>query len=145
MVITMKRVRQSKVSTIGAMQVGNFEVFTLEDPHRDVKVKGDTRIPAGRYKIKLRDEGGMTNTYRKMFGADWHKGMLWLQDVPNFEFIYIHVGNSPKDTLGCILVGMSASNDYVHRSRDAYRAIYPPIRDAILAGEEVIIEVEDER
>ena len=38
-----------------------FLAYTLEDEQRDVKVWGETRIPAGTYKLKLREEGGFHN------------------------------------------------------------------------------------
>ena len=46
-----------------------FLCFTLEDEARDEKVKGETRIPAGTYKIKLRNEGGYHNRYVKKYGS----------------------------------------------------------------------------
>jgi hypothetical protein len=108
-----------------------------------VKVPGETRIPAGTYQIKLRPEGGMNAKYAARFPAD-HRGMLWLQDVPGFEWVYIHIGNTDDDTLGCILVGDTANIEgTLARSEQAYRRIYGTISNAILAGEPVSITVED--
>lgn len=145
MIVQVFRTRSTKFSTIGRLLVDGIEVVTLEDPPQKTKVYGNTRIPAGRYRMTLRDDGGMTVRYRKRFGDDWHKGMLWIRDIPEFEYVYIHIGNRHQDTLGCILVGMTASQDFIGRSVDAYRQVYPLIRDAILAGEDVMIEIEDEK
>ena len=63
----------------------NFLCYTLEDEKRVLKVKGETRVPAGIYQISLRKEGGFHQKYKKRYGAS-HKGMLHVTNVPNFEF-----------------------------------------------------------
>ena len=68
---------------------GEFECYGLEDEYRDVKVMHETCIPEGEYKIELRTEGGFHSRYVAKYG-DFHKGMLWLQDVPGFTYILIH-------------------------------------------------------
>ena len=123
-----------------------FLCYTIEDEYRKNKVAGETRIPEGKYDIKLRTEGGFHNRYKDKFGNDFHKGMLWLQDVPNFEYILIHIGNTDDDTAGCILVGDTAesnvTNDgFIGSSTAAYKRIYPDIVAAIEAGEKVFIRV----
>ena len=80
-----------------------FMCYTLEDEHRDEKVMSETRIPAGEYEIKLRTVGGFNDKYSRRF-KDIHKGMLWLQDVPNFKWVLIHCGNTDEHTAGCLLV-----------------------------------------
>ena len=129
MKITLKREQHSSKSTIGYMNVGNYRVVTLEDGKREHKVWGETCIPAGTYELKLRTKGGMTQRYAKRYAN--HRGMIWLRHVPDFEFVYIHVGNTPADTLGCILVGLSAGEDVIYDSRKAYEAIYETIAYAI--------------
>lgn len=121
---------------------GEFKCFILEDGFNEIKIPGETRIDPGEYEIKLRTEGGMHQKYLKKFGPEFHKGMLWLQDVPKFEWIYIHIGNKPKDTLGCLLTGFIAdcTRNEIGRSTDAYKLMYPIIADAILSGETVIIK-----
>lgn len=120
--------------------------FSLEDEHREVKVAGETRIPAGTYRIKLRTEGGMHERYKKHYGAR-HKGMLWLQNVPGFTFIYIHPGNLPADTAGCILTGEGLSvlrGEFAAvNSKPAYFRIYDRLVEAIEDGEHTDIVVLD--
>ncbi len=125
---------------------GVFECYTLEDEYRDVKVMHETCIPEGEYEIKLRTEGGFHNRYLKRYGADFHKGMLWLQDVPQFTWILIHTLNDSTQTSGCLGVG-SAQQDLdldakglITQSRDAYMRLYPKVRDAILSGDNVTIK-----
>ena len=119
----------------------DFRAYTLEDEFRTKKVYGETRIADGRYPVTLRTEGGFHNKYLKKYGSDFHKGMLWVRDVPEFEYILIHIGNDDDDTAGCLLVGSTADKDrgFIGASGNAYKDIYPEIADAILRGEEVFI------
>lgn len=121
-----------------------FLCATLEDERRDVKVPGETRIPAGRYEILLRHEGGLTEKYQAKF-PDMHKGMLWLQGVPGFDWIYIHVGNTANDSEGCILVGntLDLKHGMLGESVNAYKHIYPLLSQELLHGNQVFITIED--
>ena len=129
--------------------VRKFLCYTLEDEHRDVKVMGETRIPAGTYNIEFRTVGGYHSRELKRYGSPFHKGMLELQDVPNFKYILIHAGNTDEQTAGCILVGDSQTNNdiktdgFIGSSRNAYKRIYPLIRDELMAGAKVEIEIID--
>jgi len=122
--------------------------YTLEDQYQESKIYGETRIPMGIYDITLRAEGGYHDKYKKRYGS-MHKGMLWLRNVEDFKYIYIHTGNSDDHTKGCILVGYHSllnvddGKGFLTMSRDAYTDIYPQIADAILSGEGVRIKVMD--
>lgn len=123
-----------------------FQCYTLEDQYNEPKIPGETRIPVGRYQIKLRTEGGMHGRYGQRF--PWHKGMLWLQNVPDFEWIYIHVGNKDDDSEGCILTGDGQISNVTERGQvtssvAAYTRLYHRIVAALDAGEEVWITIED--
>lgn len=143
MKLLLQRLPQHAECTLGGLSVdGLFQCFALEDVHRDVKVIGKTRIPAGTYDIKLRAEGGMHERYVALYPE--HRGMLWLQDVPGFEWVYLHTGNSQDDTDGCILLGDTAlATGRVIESVKAYRRVYGVVSNAILAGEPTTIAVED--
>ncbi len=122
----------------------NFLCYTLEDERRVLKVKGETRVPAGTYKIELRKEGGFHARYDKKYPGI-HRGMLHITDVPNFEYILIHTGNTDEHTAGCLIVGDAQENNlllpdgFVGKSVNAYKRIYPSIAKAIGQGEEVTI------
>ena len=125
---------------------GIFECFTLEDEVRlDKKVMSETAIPLGEYEIKLRTEGGFHSKYTARYG-DMHKGMLWLQDVPDFKWILIHVGNTDESTAGCLLLGETqqdldkGKDGFIGGSGDAYKKMYPKVAEAILSGEKVTIQ-----
>lgn len=146
MLLELKRYASSADSTGGLLFIdGKFCCFVCEDEYRDVKIAGETRIPAGTFTIKLRNAGGMTKKYAARYS--FHKGMLHLQDVPGFEYVYIHVGNTDDDSLGCLLVGMSAhraaGENTVGGSSNAYKMIYPRIAKALLDGESVSIIIAD--
>jgi hypothetical protein len=121
-----------------------FLAYTLEDEYRDEKKFGETRIPEGTYKLGLRKVGGYHTKYSKRF-SDIHIGMLHVLDVPNFEYILIHCGNTDEHTAGCLLVGDSQENNqitkdgFIGKSTQAYRRIYPDIANAIDCGEDVTI------
>jgi len=122
----------------------HFLCYTLEDERRALKVRGETRVPAGTYKIELRKEGGFHNRYTKKYPGI-HRGMLHITDVPNFEYILIHTGNTDEHTAGCLIVGDAQENNiilpdgFVGKSVNAYKRIYPSIAKAIEQGEEVTI------
>lgn len=148
--LLLQRLSHDSDSTIGALRVnGVDECYTVEDQPRKEKVQGETRIPAGVYKLKLRTVGGFHERMLAKYGPVFHKGMLWLQDVPGFQFILIHTGNTDKDTEGCIIVGQTVNPNgrgggTLSNSRVAYDRLYPMVRDAVLRGEDVEIEVVDD-
>ena len=121
-----------------------FLCYTLEDEHRDEKVAGETRIPAGEYPITFRRIGGFHDKYASRFRTI-HKGMLWVRDVPNFEYILIHCGNTDDDTSGCLLLGDTQENNqekpegFVGHSTRSYFRVYPYIASALERKEEVTI------
>lgn len=100
--LTLYRVRFLENRTVGQLYLdGEFQCFTLEDKVREVpgqavekwKVKGETAIPQGSYRIALERS--------LKFGPD----TITLRNVPGFSYIRIHSGNTEADTEGCILVG----------------------------------------
>ena len=125
-----------------------FLCYSLEDEYRNDKVMHETRVPAGTYQIKLRKEGGFNARYTKKYG-NFHKGMLHVQDVPGFEYILIHTGNTDEHTSGCLIVGDSQENNqlmkpgFIGKSVQAYKRIYTPIAEALEKGEEVTITYVD--
>lgn len=136
-------------STNGVLYIDDeFACFTLEDEQREIKVQGETAIPLGIYQIEFRTVGGFHTKYAKRF-SDIHEGMLELQDVPNFQYILIHCGNTDEHTAGCILLGDSQENNvllkdgFIGKSTQAYKRIYPRIAKALKNNEKVEIEIVD--
>ena len=147
MKLDVVRTQFGKDATNGMLFVdGVFECFTLEDEVRDIKVMSETAIPLGEYEIKFRNIGGFDTKYKARYGSTFHKGMLELQDVPNFKYILIHTGNSDQHTAGCLLIGETqqdldkGKDGFVGGSGDAYKKFYPKVRDALIAKEKVTIK-----
>ena len=126
-----------------------FLSYTLEDEYREEKIMAETRVPAGTYNITLRTEGGFNQKYNERFGTDFNKGMLWVRNVPGFEYILIHIGNTDEDTAGCLLVGDTQNNNqitkdgFIGSSTSNYKRIYPPIAEVIENGGLVTITYTD--
>lgn len=106
MKFTLERIALRDTYTIGKLYLdGVYFCDTLEDPVRDYnkdgdlddpgekKVWGETAIPYGTYKVKL------------SYSPKFKRILPRLFDVPHFEGILIHRGNTAKDSHGCILVG----------------------------------------
>lgn len=140
------RVLSDADSTVSEVFVDGERVcFGLEDEHRDEKVAGETRIPAGIYQVGVRIAGGFHSRYARRF-KDIHKGMLHVLDVPDFEWILIHCGNTDEHTAGCLLLGRDAITTHgamrLIDSTGAYRGLYQRVIDAALAGD-LTIEYRD--
>ena len=125
-----------------------FLCFGLEDEFREVKVAGETRIPAGVYKIGIRRVGGFHSKYQERF-PEFHVGMLQVMNVPNFEYILIHCGNTDEHTAGCLLVGEDINTTYgnmrLSNSTGAYTRLYKAVIEAALADDLTIEYIDNDR
>jgi uncharacterized protein DUF5675 len=150
MLITVDRYLSNSDATLSRISVdGDFICYGLEDGYREEKVYGETRITAGEYEITLRTEGGFHKRYSEdeRFDKKFHKGMLWVRDVPDFEFILIHIGNFVRDTLGCLLVGerRDETSFQVIRSVSAYKKLYAKVVKAAKSGDLRIHYIDNDR
>lgn len=130
MKLSLKRKQGQTGFTDGILRIDGFRFCeTLEDQERPVKIYGATAIPKGTYKVII--------TYSNRF----KRKMPLLLNVPNFEGIRIHSGNTASDSSGCILVGEYLTDGYVKNSRITYNKLYPRIKATLDAGKEVTIEI----
>ena len=104
--------------TIGKLFVdGIFYCYTLEDKVRDIKIPNETAIPCGTYQVIID------------FSNRFQKDMPHILNVPNYEGIRIHSGNTDKDTDGCILVGLDwIKGDLITRSKEAYVILFKELQ-----------------
>jgi hypothetical protein len=131
MLMTLLREPSDAGATIGRLSIdGRHECYTCEDVVRNgPKVHGQTAIPAGRYRIVV--------THSPRFG----RRLPLLLDVPGFEGIRIHAGNTANDTEGCILPGLGRLRASVTQSRIAFEQLFSKIDAALNGGEDVWIEI----
>ena len=143
MLITIDRAWKKDGYTISRLYV-NGELFgcnTLEDADRGLrqdmqieeikkkKVYGQTAIPRGSYECVYT----YSNRFKKMLPL--------LKDVPGFDGIRIHSGNSSKDTEGCILVGLNLKKGMVLNSREWTNKLVSKMKEAWNRKELVIIVI----
>lgn len=150
--LELYRYSSQKESTLGVMFLVDpktlkkeFLCYTLEDEYRKNKIYGKTRIPAKQYYVELRKEGGYNEKYKKRFN-EIHEGMLHITNVPNFNWILIHCGNTDDNTDGCILVGDSSEQNvtkdgFIGSSTNCYKRIYPKILSIIKKQKNLIIKI----
>jgi hypothetical protein len=146
--LTILRYLDDGETTLGLIFLRNkFFAYTLEDTHNEVKVAKKTRIPAGVFPIDFyRIETDLTKKYRRIYG-DWFDYHLEIKDIPNFQNVYIHVGNTHENTDGCILIadGVSAgTSKSLQYSRNAYERFYKTISALLKSNEPVTIQILNE-
>ncbi len=129
MELLIRRTDYSEESTIGELSVDSqFECYTLEDKVRPVKIAGKTAIPAGRYEIVINQS--------QRFG----RLLPLFLNVPNFEGVRIHPGNTAADTEGCILVGRTKKDNSIGESRLAFDALFQKMK-AASEVEKIFVEI----
>lgn len=148
MEITVERKWKRPGYTVGVVEVdgkrwgdGVRWCSSLEDTDRGLsqamgdaeirrrKVAGRTAIPTGRYRVKT--------TYSPRFG----KRLPLLENVPGFDGVRIHAGNTAADTAGCILLGENSAKGKVLNSRYWCARMQALIEKAERKGERVWIEI----
>lgn len=150
MKLLLKRMAKMEKYTIGKLYIdGEYFADTLEDTDRNltstmskdkiakVKVYGKTAIPTGTYVVDM-------NTVSPKFGkrswAQPYGGKVpRLQDVPGYEGVLIHPGNTADDTSGCILVGRNKVKGQVVESQDTFKAL---MKILVKAKDEITITIE---
>lgn len=136
---------------------GQIFGFGVEDEIRAIKVKGETAIPFGTYKLSLRQSPKFSDSfywngskliekkdYLKLTNkAGWIKhDLIWVTNVPGFEYVLIHWGNSDLDTDGCYIVGSGIGvingREGVVNSRKHYIKLYEKVYPLIKQGGQLI-------
>lgn len=128
--LQLKRRYNGEGYTIGSLSIdGQYFCDTLEDAVRQVKVYGKTAIPFGTYNIIL--------------NVSPHFGRILprLIDVPQFEGVLIHRGNTAEDTAGCILVGENKVKGKVINSTPYEIGLVKMMQEALDRGEKITIEI----
>lgn len=139
MKLKLERDASGLTCTLGSLFVDDeFECFTLEDVVRELpgvpveqwKVKGATAIPLGVYAVVL------------TFSNRFQKVLPILLDVPGFEGVRIHSGNTDVDTEGCILVGQEQGSESILKSRAALQILMDKFFAASSHGDTITIDIQ---
>jgi len=138
--LLLQRVTKTPQSTEGKLFIDDcFFSYTLEPVYREQpnvpvsawKVFGSTAIPIGTYNVEV------TYFYRDQYYTPL------LDNVPGFSGVRIHVGNFPKDTEGCILVGTLMAQNEILNSKVAFDALMVRINAVRLANQSIQITVQN--
>lgn len=141
MKLILKRTHRAETYTIGKLFIDNqYFCDTLEDKDRGlissmpleqinkIKIKGITAIPTGTYKITLDIVSPKFSKYKQYQAIN---GKLpRLIDVPGYEGILIHIGNTHVDTDGCVLVGKNDVVGKVTNSTYWFNELYKKLQSA---------------
>lgn len=136
MELILKRIALRSEYTIGKLYVnGEYVCDTIEDTVRDldkdgkfangeVKIPGKTAIPYGRYEITMKVKSPKYSNFSKYSWAKKYDGYLpRLLQVPHFDGVLIHVGNSALDSEACVLVGENKVVGKVINSVNTFRRL----------------------
>lgn len=116
----MDETTDSTVSSLFALDPNDDSIrrdflgFIIEDGFRKIKVPGETRIPAGLYKLRKKTDGHFFDIYSNKWN---HKWVAEVMDVPGFKDVLIHIGNFIHNTRACLLPNRSVHYD---KSKDAF-------------------------
>ena len=128
----LQRIAQTPEYTIGRLYIDEkFFCQTLEDAVREEKIAGKTAIPEGTYQV-------IVNRSSK-----FKRDLPLLLDVPDFEGIRIHRGNTAKDTSGCILVGINSKKGMVLESTKYEVELTNILKKAQQNGDTITIEIKN--
>lgn len=139
MELRLKRIARKDGYTIGKLYTdgGKYLCDTLEDTDRHlkkstplsvikaVKIKGKTAIPTGRYKMDCKVKSGRFSNPKYKWSTKVGALLPRLYDVPGWEGVLIHVGNTAADTEGCLLVGENRTVGCVVNSIATFERLYP--------------------
>ena len=137
MKLTLNRRFKAPEYTIGDLYIdGQWFCNTLEDTDRDLsqdmlltyiqnkKIKSQTAIPTGTYKIDMDTVSPKYSNYSKYpYAKQFNAKMPRLLNVKGFEGILIHAGNTQEDTDGCILVGINKVKGQVINSQATWKKL----------------------
>ena len=128
----LQRIAQTPEYTIGRLYIDEkFFCHTLEDAVREEKIAGKTAIPEGTYKVVVNRS------------PRFKRDLPLLLDVPYFEGIRIHRGNTAKDTSGCILVGINSKKGMVLESTKYEVELTNILKKAQQNGDTITIEIKN--
>lgn len=151
MKLLLKRIAKKSAYTIGKLYIdGQYFCDTIEDKDRGltqnmsldaikrIKVANETAIPTGTYKVTLNvvsPKYGSKDFYKK----NANKGRVpRLLNVPGYEGVLMHCGNTAQDSSGCVIVGRNKAVGKVLESKETFTALYKVLQSA---KDEIVITI----
>lgn len=160
MIFILQRISFNAESTIGNLFEKTekgliLQSFVIEDQPQAVKVKSETRIPAGFYELRwMKAETPLTLKHRIAYnkpGDEWFKWHIEITGIPNFSSVYFHSGVSDDHSAGCVLNVDTINNNQFEqtdtvgaRSIQAVKRFYQKVGPLLDAESKVFLEVRDE-
>lgn len=140
--------------TIGKLYVDGVAFCeTLEDRDRGLKSSmpleeikamkkaATTAIPTGAYWVRM-DIISPKYSTKEWYIRNCHGArMPRLENVPGYEGVLVHPGNTAADTEGCILVGRNKVKGKVVQSKETFMLLYNKMYEAYSKGERIRIAI----
>jgi hypothetical protein len=142
MKITIKRISVNSNSITGELYINDeFLGYTLEHLYRNNE-KEVSSFPAGQYEAFERTDKGNKEKHHDRYRGDWR---IELKNVEGREAIQIHIGNTPKNTNGCVLIGeyVDPKQNLIGGSANAYKSFETKVKNSLNPGEKIVVAVED--
>jgi len=154
MKLTLNRIAKRDTYTIGKLYIdGEYFCDTIEDKDRGLKqtmslaeikqkkIKHQTAIPTGTYEITL------NVVSPKYSGKPWYVNLCGakmprLLNIPGYDGVLIHPGNTANDTSGCLIVGKNTVVGKVTESRVVFKGLYAKLKAAAVKGERITITIQ---
>lgn len=137
--LTLIRIANRPTYCIGKLYIdGVYQCDVIEDTDRGLddsmslaeirkkKVYGETAIPTGIYPVHI------------TYSPKYKKMMPILEGVKGYDGIRLHSGNTSKDSLGCLIVGLNTKVGMVTESRKTYNALFKILNST---KERIIIDI----
>lgn len=107
--IELIMISQTEDSTVSMLtSMGKYVCFVVEDGHRDIKEYGETRIDGDQLVLRKRKHGGFYEKYKSKYG---HSHVWEIIGLNRHTDVLVHIGNTVKDTLGCLLTNFGVKYD----------------------------------
>lgn len=153
--LTLKRIYKGPSYTIGKLYIdGTYFADTLEDTDRGLtqstpladikkkKVATKTAIPTGIYDLTMNVISPRLSRYQ-FYRTNCAGGRVpRLLNVPGFDGILIHTGNTAQDSAGCILVGKNSQVGKVLNSKTTFLSLYKILDKANREGQKITITIQ---
>lgn len=145
MELKLKRIALQDTYTIGRLYVDNhYFCDIIEDKVRDLaresKVYSKTAIPYGKYEVTMKVQ---SPKYSQRASYAWCNGYLpRLLNVPHFDGILIHAGNTAEDSAGCLIVGENKVKGQVINSMATLKRLVSILKYASDSGDKIWITIE---